>query len=182
MPVAISLPSHFDKQSFDSVALDNADTKSLLGRKHAHNVVILVFPVKASTMISKPTMSFTDTSAIKILQKRKYQEIESFHCDQKLLLESAFLAGQEVYTNPLVCTYKQLDQNALPIYCEQEVFRILVAICLQSKDELRILIQILCGFHAAKCAEHCTEKYIQGSGIEESLRHKEGFGVNVIVF
>ena len=163
MPVAISLPSHFDKQSFDNVALDNADTKSLLGRKHAHNVVILVFPVKASTMISKPTMSFTDTSAIKILEKRKYQEIESFHCDQKLLLESAFLAGQEVYTNPLVCTYKQLYQNVRPIFCEKEVFRIPVAIYLQSKDELRILIQILCEFHAAKCAEHCIWKWGKSS-------------------
>ena len=127
-------------------------------------------------------MSFTDISPIKILEKRKYQEIVSFHCNQKLLLESAFLAGQEVYINPLVCTYKQLDQNTLPIFCEKEVFRILVAIYLQSKDKLRILIQILCGFHAAKCAQHYTEKYIQGSGNEESLRHKEGFGVNVIVF
>ena len=182
MPVAVSLPSHFDKQSFDNVALDSADRKSLSGRRHAHNVVIFVFTVKRSTMISKPTMSFTDISAIKILEKRKYQEKVSFHCNQNLLLESAFLAGQEVYTNPLVCTYKQLYQNAPPIFCEQEVFRIPVAIYLQSKDELRILIQILCGFHAAKCAQHYTEKYIQGSGNEESLRHKEGFGVNVIVF
>ena len=111
---------------------------------------------------------------------RKYQEIVSFHCNQKLLLQNTFLIGLEVYTNPLVCTHKQLDQDALPIFCEKEVLRILVAIYLQRKDELQILIQMLCGFHAAKVAEHCTEKYIQGPGTEGSLRQKEVFSVNVV--
>ena len=179
-PDAVSLTNHFDTQSFNIVALDNGDRKSLSQRKHADNAAILVFLVKDSKTISKPTMSFTDIPAIKILEKLKYQEIVSCHFNQKLLLQNTFLTGLEVYTNPLVCTHKQPDQDALPIFCEKELFRILVAIYLQRKDEIQILIQMLCGFHAAKVAEHCTEKYVQGPGTEQSLRQKEVFSVNVV--
>ena len=35
-------------------------------------------------------------------------------------------------------------------------------------------------FHAAKCAENCIEKYIQGSGIDKSLRQTKVFGVTVV--
>ena len=64
---------------------------------------------------------------------------------------------------------KKLDQEALPIFCDKGVFRVLVNIYLQRKDGFQILIQMLGGFHAAKCAEHSIEKYFQGSGIEGSL-------------
>ena len=50
---------------------------------------------------------------------------------------------------------KQLDQYALPILCDKGVFR--------------ILVQILGGFHVAKCVENCIKKCIQGSGIEGSV-------------
>ena len=36
------------------------------------------------------------------------------------------------------------------------------------------------GFHAAKCAEHCIDKYIQGSGIVGSLQQAKVFGVNIV--
>ena len=39
---------------------------------------------------------------------------------------------------------------------------------------------MLGGFHAAKCAEHCIDKYIQGSGIVGSLQQAKVFGVNVV--
>ena len=66
-------------------------------------------------------------------------------------------------------TLKQLDQYALPIFCDKGVFRILVDVNLPVKDKFQILIQILGGFHATKCVENCIEKCIQGSGIEGSL-------------
>ena len=39
---------------------------------------------------------------------------------------------------------------------------------------------MLGGFHTAKCVKHCIGKCIQGSGIEESLRQTQVFGVNVV--
>ena len=47
-------------------------------------------------------MSSTDISTIKNLKKIKCQEIPSFRYNQKLPLASAFLVGQELYTNPQV--------------------------------------------------------------------------------
>ena len=68
---------------------------------------------------------------------------------------------------------KQLDQDALPILCNKVVLRIPGDIYLHRKDEFQILIQILGGFHAAKCVEHWIDKYIQEYAIEV-------FGVNVV--
>ena len=50
---------------------------------------------------------------------------------------------------------KQLDQYALPIFHDKGVFRILVDVYLPMKDKFQILIQILGGFHVAKCVENC---------------------------
>ena len=61
------------------------------------------------------------------------------------------------------------EDCALPVFCDKEVFKILVVIYLQRKDELQILIQMLDRFHTAKCVEHRNDKYIKGSGIEGSL-------------
>ena len=73
---------------------------------------------------------------------------------------------------------KQLDQNTLPILCDKGVFRTLADIYLHWKDELQILIQMLCGFHAGKCVKHCIDKYIQESWIEGSFWQTKVFGVN----
>ena len=64
---------------------------------------------------------------------------------------------------------KQLDQYAPPIFCDKGFFRILVDVYLPMKDKFQILIQILGGFHLAKCVENCIEKCIQGSRIEGRL-------------
>ena len=103
--VAVPLLNNFDTQIFTIVApdnSDNADRNSLSGRKHAHDSVITVSQVKPSTMKSKPTMSSTDISATKNLEKLKCQEILSFHYNQKFPLECIFLVGQELYTNPQI--------------------------------------------------------------------------------
>ena len=39
---------------------------------------------------------------------------------------------------------------------------------------------MLGAFHAAKCVEHCIEKYIQGFGIEGSIQQTKVFDVNVV--
>ena len=75
---------------------------------------------------------------------------------------------------------KQFNQDALPVFCDEGVFRILVDIYLQRKDEFHMLIPMLGAFHTAKCVEHCIGKYIQGCGIEESLRQTKVLGVNVV--
>ena len=43
-------------------------------------------------------------------------------------------------------TAKQFDQDALPVFCDKGVFRILVDIYLQKKDQFQILIQMLMDF------------------------------------
>ena len=47
-------------------------------RKDVDDTVITDFQVKPSTMKSKPTMTFTDVSTIKNLERLKCQEIVSF--------------------------------------------------------------------------------------------------------
>ena len=79
-----------------------------------------------------------------------------------------------------VKTGKQLDQDARPIFCDKALFRILVDIYLKKKSKFQILIQMLGVFHAANSVGDCTDKYIQGSGIDGSLQQKSVFIVNVV--
>ena len=74
----------------------------------------------------------------------------------------------------------QLKQDALPLFCDEGVFRIVVDIFLQNQDQFRNLIAILGGFHTAKCLQHIIGKYIRGSGLEESRRQTRVFGVKIV--
>ena len=74
----------------------------------------------------------------------------------------------------------QLKQDALPLFCDEGVFRIVVDIFLQNQDQFRNLIAILGGFHTAKCLQHSIRKYIRGSGLEESRRQTRVFGVKIV--
>ena len=74
----------------------------------------------------------------------------------------------------------RLDQEALPLFCDERGFSIVLDIYLQKKDEFCNIISMLGGFHTAKFVEHCIGKYIQGSCIEKSLRETQVFGVNVV--
>ena len=74
----------------------------------------------------------------------------------------------------------QLNQVALPLFCDEGVFRIVIDIYLQKPDQFQSIISMLGGFHTAKCFEYCIEKYIQGSVVEESLRQTCVFGVKMV--
>ena len=74
----------------------------------------------------------------------------------------------------------QLKQDALPLFCDEGVFRIVVDICLQNQDQFRNLISMLGGFHTAKMSAHSIGKYIRGSGLEESLRQTRVFGAKIV--
>ena len=64
----------------------------------------------------------------------------------------------------------QPQQEALPVFCEEGVFRIVVDIYLQRPEQFKQLIPMLGGFHTAKCVEHCIRKYIGGGGIDDILK------------
>ena len=74
----------------------------------------------------------------------------------------------------------QLKQDALPLFCDEGVFRIVVDIFLQKQDQFRNLIPMLGGFHTAKMSAHSIGKYIRGSGLEESLRQTRVFGAKIV--
>ena len=75
--------------------------------------------------------------------------------------------------------FEQLDQDALPVFCDEGVFRIVADIYLQRPEQFKSLIPMLGGFHTAKCVEHCVGKYISDSGIEDVLKQTKVLGVKV---
>ena len=78
----------------------------------------------------------------------------------------------------------QLEQKSLPLFCDEGVFRIVVDIFLQHPLQFQSLVPCLGGFHMAQhaqqCAQHCIEKYIRGSGLEDSLLETSIFGIKVV--
>ena len=75
---------------------------------------------------------------------------------------------------------KQLNQEALPFFCDEGVFRIVLDIYLQREQQFKTLLPMLGSFQTAKCVQHCIGKYIQGSGIEDSLTQTKVLGVKVL--
>ena len=73
----------------------------------------------------------------------------------------------------------QFEQESLPIFCDEGVFRIVVDIYLQKPDQFKRLIPMLGGFHTAKCAEHCIGKYIGGGDIADILKQTKVFGTKI---
>ena len=55
---------------------------------------------------------------------------------------------------------QQLDQKALPNFCDEGVYRIVVNIYLKCLNELKMLVPGFGGFHMAKCVQHSIGKYI----------------------
>ena len=64
---------------------------------------------------------------------------------------------------------EHLDQNAIPVFCDEAVFRLVFNICVKKQSEFKCLILMLGGFHMAKCVVHCIEKYLNGCGLEDGL-------------
>ena len=75
---------------------------------------------------------------------------------------------------------QQLHQKALPIFCDEGVYRIVVDIYLKCLNEFRMLVSCLGGFHMTKCVQHCIGKYIRGSGLDDALMETQEFLENVI--
>ena len=67
-----------------------------------------------------------------------------------------------VYTamKTFIKVLQQIDQKALPNFCDEGVYRIVVNIYLKCLNELKMLVPGFGGFHMAKCVQHCIGKYI----------------------
>ena len=74
----------------------------------------------------------------------------------------------------------QLKQDALPFFCDEGVFRIVVDTFLQKLDQFWNLRQMLDDFHTAKYLQYSIGRYIRGSGLEESFRQTRVFGVKIV--
>ena len=87
-----------------------------------------------------------------------------------------------VYTamKKFINVLQQLNQKALPIFCDEGVYRIVVDIYLKCPNEFKMLVPCLGGFHMAKCVQHCTGKYIRGSGLDDAFVETQVFGKKVI--
>ena len=75
---------------------------------------------------------------------------------------------------------QQLDRKALPIFCGEGVYRIVVDIYLKCPNEFKMLVPCLRGFHMAKGVQHCIGKYIRGSGLDDALVETQVFRKKVI--
>ena len=74
---------------------------------------------------------------------------------------------------------EHLDQNAIPVFCDEGVFRLVLNIFLKKQSEFKCLIPMLGGFHMAKCVLHCIEKYLNGCGLEDGLVEINIFGIKI---
>ena len=74
----------------------------------------------------------------------------------------------------------QLEQKTLPLFCDEDVFRIVLDIYLAHSEEFKCLLPMLGCFHMAKVAEHAIGKYINGCGLENALKISEIFGKKMV--
>ena len=74
----------------------------------------------------------------------------------------------------------QLNQTALPIFCDEGVFPIVFDIVLSNPKEFDKLIPMLGSFHAAKVVEHCIGKCLRGSRVEDALVETGVFGLKAV--
>ena len=78
-----------------------------------------------------------------------------------------------------VALAEHLDQNAIPVFCDEGVFRLVLNIFLKKQSEFKCLIPMLGGFHMAKCVLHCIGKYLNGCGLEDGLVEINIFGIKI---
>ena len=72
---------------------------------------------------------------------------------------------------------EHLDQNTIPVFCDEGVFRLVLNIFLKKQSEFKCLIPMLGGFHMAKCVLHCIGKYLNGYGSKDRLVETNSFGI-----
>ena len=71
--------------------------------------------------------------------------------------------------NNFVNILKQLDQNALVLFCDEGVYQIVADVYLKCPEKFKQLILCMGSFHMAKCVQHCIGKYVRRSGIEDAF-------------
>ena len=74
----------------------------------------------------------------------------------------------------------QLDQNFLPVACDEGVYAIAREIQLSSPDKFKNIVLVLGAFHMAKILLGCLGKYVRGSGVSNVFIECSVFGVNVV--
>ena len=75
---------------------------------------------------------------------------------------------------------KQLEQDAFPVFYDEDVFRIVSNIYFKKQNEFSNLIPMLGGFHMAKCVLHWIGKFVKGRGLDNWLIETGEFGVKVL--
>ncbi|OXU18367.1 hypothetical protein TSAR_009883 [Trichomalopsis sarcophagae] len=87
-----------------------------------------------------------------------------------------------VYT--ALCNFKdllqQLNQNYLPLFCDEGVYRIARHIVFEKSDEFNNIILCLGNFHIIKVLQTCIGKYLKNSGIENIFIETALFGINTV--
>ena len=112
-----------------------------------------------------------------------HSEVPVMHVGFLPFIPSPVTDPSTIYTAMLnfLKVLDQLQQEALPIFYGEGVFRIVVDIYLQRPEQFRRLIPMLGGFHTTKCEEHCIGKYFGGGGIDDILKQTKVFGTESIV-
>lgn len=87
-----------------------------------------------------------------------------------------------VYTS--LCNFmdllNQLDQEFLPVTCDEGVYKIARVIKLQREKEFEKIVLCIGQFHLIKILQACIGKYLKNSGIENIFVEAGLFGVSVI--
>ena len=74
----------------------------------------------------------------------------------------------------------QLNQTALPIFCDKRVFRIVFDIVFSNPKEFDKFISMLGSFHTAKIVERYIGKHLPESGVEDALVETGVFSLKAV--
>ena len=73
-----------------------------------------------------------------------------------------------------------LDQEVLPVACDEGVYQYVVDIYLCNSDIFHDIFPMLGGFHMCKASLRCVGKNMRGSGFEDALLECGIFGVKIL--
>ena len=71
---------------------------------------------------------------------------------------------------------QQLNQDTMPIVCDEGVYQIVVDIVMNEPDTFDNLFPMLGMFHFAKVLLRCAGRYLTGSGMQDALIESGVFG------
>ena len=64
---------------------------------------------------------------------------------------------------------RQLNQESLPLFCDEGVFRIIAEITLQRPEEFKNIVPMMGSFHFAKAGEHRLGELLKVTGFQDAL-------------